>query len=78
MTTDKQQKIKRFLADQVMCEAVYDVLLAAFLKPRKDADVQMLAAARLSIDLLQEGWKELEKLKDMQDDEKRPFTQVGM
>lgn len=57
------QKVNRFLSDEVMSDTVHSVLLETFLKPRKSDDVHVLAASRVAIDLLQEAWKELKKLR---------------
>lgn len=65
--TVKQQKIARFLADEAMASIVKDVLLANYLKPAKDKDVQYLAASRIAIDLLQDGWRELERYRHVQE-----------
>jgi flagellin-specific chaperone FliS len=78
MNKDKQAKIKRFMNDLGMQRAVYEVVLESFLKPRKDADVHQLAAGRLAIDLLQEAWKELEKVKETSEPEATEPKQVGL
>jgi hypothetical protein len=57
----KQQKIARFLADAEMADYVKDVMLMAFLKERKGADVHVLAAKSLAIDFLQEAFRELDR-----------------
>lgn len=57
----KKEKLGRFLTDTIMVKCVYDVLIASFLKPHPLCDVNLLAASRLAIDLLQEGWEDLEK-----------------
>ena len=56
------RKVKLFLADTVMSDAVHSVLLETFLKPRKSDDVHVLGASRVAIDLLQESWRELKKI----------------
>ena len=63
MNDTQKDKINRFINDPTMSEAVYSVMLASFLKPRGDKDVQFLAASRIAIDLLEDSWKELRKLK---------------
>lgn len=57
----KEEKLKRFVADQAMSEAVYEVLLNAFLKDRKTEDVAVLAAERIALLRLQDAWRELKK-----------------
>jgi hypothetical protein len=68
----KRSKIKRFLADRVMTDAVSEVLIESFLKERKGADVHQLAAARLAIDMLRDGFKDLAKYRNEADDEQKP------
>lgn len=78
MNATQREKINRFLNDTVMSSTVREVILNAYLKPRADRDVQTLAASRIAIDLLDEAWKELLKLKT-NDQEKVPgSTNVGL
>jgi len=78
MNQTQQEKIKRFLNDKIMSDAVFSVLLESYLKQGKDRDVQNLAASRIAIDLLRDGWRELEKLKDKETTESKPFEQIGL
>ena len=82
MTDAEKEKLKRFLNDKVMSKAVYDLLLASFLAPRvqksMDADVMILAASRLAIDLLGEAWKELQKFKSEEEKEEKILTNLGV
>lgn len=55
--------IQRFINNPVMAEAVFASLMATFTKPRPNADVYEKAARFISIENLQEGWKELAKYK---------------
>lgn len=50
--------------DKVMTTAVYNALLDSFLKEKPNQDVQVLAASRLAIDYLKQGFKDLEHFKD--------------
>ena len=59
----KVERLKKFMNDGVMSEAVYEVLLKSFLKPISSYDVNFLAASRVAIDLLGGGFKELDKFK---------------
>jgi len=63
MDKTKQEKIKRFLDDRIMSDAVYGVLLDTFLSEKVEQDVNILAASRLAVTFLKEGWKELERFK---------------
>lgn len=74
----KQEKVRKFLADAAMSEVVFQVLLQSFLKKRETDTVEMKAAERIAIDLLQEGWKELEKIKNQSQPVARSVAQVGM
>lgn len=77
MNDREREKVARFLDDAVAAKAVYDVLLSAYLKPRQ-GDVQTLAASRIAIDLLQEGWRELEKVRNTTTQDEKPRQSVGL
>lgn len=62
----REEKLKRFIHDEVMAKAVYDILLAAFLKERPGQDVHILAASILAIQHLNQAWKELEHYKHIE------------
>lgn len=74
----KQIKIDRFLKDEAMSNAVYDVIHDSFLKYKGQRDVQILAAERLALDFLDEAWKELKKYETNKGDLSPPFKQVGL
>lgn len=74
----KAEKIKRFLADRAMQEAVYEVLLDSFLIDRKGSDVHTLAAAHLSVGFLRAGWAELRKYQAQEPPKDEPKTNQGM
>ena len=78
MNETQRAKIQRFLDDKIMSEAVKSVILGAFLKPSKKNDVQTLAAERIAIDLLEEGFKELNKYALEEKKEKAALSQVGL
>jgi hypothetical protein len=59
----QKEKVSRFLDDKMLSETIYGIMLESFLKTRK-GDVQVLAASRLSIDYLQDAWKDLLKYKN--------------
>lgn len=63
MNETEINKVQRFINDPLMSGVVYGVLRDAFLKKRGPRDVQVLAAERLAVDLLDEGWQELLKHK---------------
>ena len=78
MDSLKQEKIQRFLSDRVMCEAVYDVLLQAFLKKRPDADINIIASSMLAVYSLDDAWKELGKFRSVGTTQKKELDQVGL
>lgn len=82
MNKNQIEKVQRFLADTVMSQAVYEVVRATFLKTRPSAhkypDVNFLAAERIAADLLEEGWKELGRLKAEDLEKQEPKKQVGL
>lgn len=55
----EKNKLARFIDDEIMYNTVRKVLLDSFMKKRKDDDVYKLAAARIAIDLLHDGLKEV-------------------
>ena len=71
------EQLKRFINNDAMSSAVYDVLLKAYLKPKSHDDVHRLAASRIAIDLLNDAWQELQSYKVNRSEGKGP-TQVGM
>lgn len=60
MNPEKKARIARFLNDEETSSAVYAILQEYFLRDRGN-DVHILAAGKLSLNLLIGGWKELEK-----------------
>lgn len=75
----KIAKLKRFMADKEMNEAVHYVLLNTFLK-RYDSksDVNILAASRISLDMLSEAWDDLKRFKEVAQKEKNDLGNVGL
>lgn len=69
---DKTEKIKQFINNQAMQEAVYEKLLESFTKPRPDADVYEKASRFISIENLQDAWKVLNSYKVSVGDDKKP------
>ena len=60
MTEGQRKKVGLFLQDEELTKILYDILLESFLRTPKSTDVQTLAAYRIAIDLLKEGWRELQ------------------
>ena len=63
LTADQRLKIRRFLDDPSMAEAVFNVMRSTFMKPRAKLEVTTLAAERIAINLLDDAFKELERVK---------------
>ena len=61
-----------------MSNAVKNVLREAFLKSQKTTDVQTLAAERMAINLLEEGFKELQKHSNKEKNERENVDNVGL
>jgi len=78
LTPTDKQKIKNFISDKVMSGAVHDVLLDSFLKKGDTTDVQTLAAERIAINLLHDGFKSLKKYASENTQETKTLKQVGM
>jgi len=78
MTEDQKAKVIRFLNDQTMSNAIYDVLLKSFLKATKDRNVENLAASMIAIERLDEAWKELSKFKSEQKTKQEDRLQRGL
>jgi len=71
-------KVKQFMNDSIMSEVIYNSLMDSFLKERPQQDVHTLAASRLSIDFLKQGWKELEKYTAEHEKEEKVMGNVGL
>ena len=74
----KNNKIQKFINDKAMSDAVYETLLASFLRGKPSSDVYLLAASRLAVDFLTQGWKELERLKEANSDKSTPSGNIGL
>lgn len=79
MIDDVQRaKIEYFLNDRVMASAVFGVIKGSFLKKKGQRDVQMLAAERLAVDLLEDGWQELQKYQYVNQEKDQKGQQIGL
>ena len=75
---DKEEKIKRFIDDKLLQDAVYGIIMATFLKKKDYADVHVVAAQKIAIDLLQEAWKEMNLLDISTGGEQTSQSNVGL
>lgn len=78
MNQTQIEKLKRFIHDPVMSNAVYQTLLGTFLSDDISKDVYVLAASRLAVKFLNEGWKRLEKYKIATDETMDKSSNVGL
>lgn len=74
----KREKLSRFLSDEVMATAVFEVLMDTYTKPRAKLDVHTLAGERIAINLLQDAWRELQKFKHESGRTQDVVPQVGL
>lgn len=65
----KESRIQKFIDDESTQQAVYSVIKDTFLAKKGQKDIQILAAERIAVDLLDDAWKELKKYKTIQDGE---------
>ena len=78
LDNNQVEKIKKFVADRAMNEAVRKVLTDSFLKTRGVTEVNFLAAQRIAIDLLEDGYKELNKISRTEKQGKKDIEQIGL
>ncbi len=78
MDKGKEERIKRFINDKAMSDAVYEVLLNTFLTPCNPKEVQFLAASRISIDMLREAWKAFVKYDDNEIKTQKNVGQIAL
>ena len=78
MNDFQKAKIIKFINDKEMSDAVFQVVLDSFLKKKPNQDVYLLAASRLSVDFLTEGWAELEKHKNQVEEKIAGLKQIGL
>lgn len=77
MDTATEEKLKRFMKDKVLVEAVFGVFQKSFLK-RREKDVQYLAAKTLALEFLEDAEKEFGKYDSRDNDEISEMTQNAL
>ncbi len=75
--TIHEEKLKRFAADRVMTDAVYSVLLTAFLDGKREG-VEEKAAAWIAIEQLKRAWGEIDKYRPVDSKGDKTTRQVGL
>ena len=78
MTDAQTEKIKQFINDTEMNEAVKEVLLASFLKGREGEDYHSKAARFIALEKLEASWTDLESFKERKSVASEGVKQVGM
>ncbi|PIN79207.1 hypothetical protein COV16_04890 [Candidatus Woesearchaeota archaeon CG10_big_fil_rev_8_21_14_0_10_34_8] len=78
MDINKKEKIKKFVSDKLMNEAVKEVLKENFLKPRGNRDVHQLAAERIAVELLIQGFQEINRIAETENKIDRNNNQVAL
>lgn len=78
MNQQQQERISRFLDDQLMSDTVYDILFRFFVKNHGEKDVNMLAARAMASDLLPLAWKEVEKNRFSPPEDQKVVKQIGL
>lgn len=73
-----KEKLKRFMSDNDMVQAVYLIALSEYTKNQPTDSPEMLAAQRKAIDLLNDTMKELEKYKPRTLDQHKGQGQPGL
>lgn len=74
----KEEKLRRFINDEVMANAVFESLTHSFLKNKGARDVNIMAAERLAIDLLGDAWKELARFKSETPEKGTKVGNIGL
>lgn len=78
MNETQLDKLYRFANDKILFKTVYEIILNNYLKPRPQASTEEKAAAFISIERLQDAWKELEKHGIAKEEEKSNLKQIGL
>jgi hypothetical protein len=76
---EKRERITRFLNDVTLSDTIYRELQDSFMSNGTyGTNVELLAASRIAINLLQDAWKDLAKQKTKTGTIKNDLKQVGM
>ena len=73
-----KERIARFMSDEIMSESVKESLTMSFMKKREKSDVNLKAAQMIALELLQDSWKELEKVGQASQEKTKERTQIGL
>ena len=64
--------------DESMSGTIREVLLNSFLTVRPDKDTQYLAAQMIAVNLLKDGFKELERIARIEEKPEKRLSQPGL
>lgn len=79
MTTDlEKERMIKFIRDEVTANAVYNKLRDTFLKKKGARDVNLMAAERLAVDLLEDAWSEMSRMDNTINEARPIINQVGL
>lgn len=65
MNPETTERIKRFMRDESANKAVYGQIQKSFLKTKQGDDIHMKAARFVALELLDEAWKDLSYIKNV-------------
>lgn len=77
MNNDKEI-IKLFINNEPMQRAVKSVVASVFMAKKPDEDIHTKAGRFIALELLNEAWLELERLKTQKDEEPVVRGQIGL
>ena len=77
LNPQETEKLKRFVKDEVLVNAVIKVFYDTFLK-RRDKDVHYLAAKALALEFLEDAKKEFNKYLDVEKRDTSEVEQIGL
>ena len=77
LDTQKTEKIKKFMADKLMSDAVTEVLTNSYLSAKSN-DVQYLAAQMIAVNLFKDGFKELTRISKVENKPEERTKQIGL
>ena len=73
----EKEKIKRFMLDKTMSNAVRKVLEHCFMS-KKNPEVHYLAAKSLSLEFLDDAFKELKRIGSVEESQNKSVNQIGL
>lgn len=74
----KKNKLISFANDQVMMDAVYEIVLNVYLKKKSNEDINLKGGRFLAIEELQEAWRELDGYRLDNKNEEKASGNIGL